>query len=94
LGTFLKYFITDNNKRLFEDSLVSTFDLYIYNKDLNKTIDNMKKLRLEYLLVDLNAATIDQDPRRDLTRRYENLLKTYTSDRLQLIETDSLCLQM
>jgi hypothetical protein len=31
----------------------------------------MKILGLNYLLVDLNAATIDKDPRRNLTKRYE-----------------------
>lgn len=94
LWTFLKYFISDNNKRLYEDSLISSFDLYVYNKDVDKTVDNMKKLWLSYLLVDLNAATIDQDPRHDLTRRYENLIKTYTSDNLELVDTDSICLQI
>lgn len=94
LGTFLKYFINDNNARLYEDGLITSFDLYLYDKDPNKTAENMKKLWLSYLLVDLNAATIDQDSRHDLTRRYENLLKTYTSDKLELVETDSICLQI
>jgi hypothetical protein len=53
----------------------------------------MKKFGLNYLLVDLNAATIDNDPRHDLTRRYENLLKTFTSKKLTLVETDSICLK-
>jgi len=94
LWTFLKYFITENNKRIYEDSLVTLFDKYIYNSDINKTVDNMKKLGLSYLLTDLNAATIDRDPRHDLTRRYELLLKTFTSDKLELIETDSICLKI
>lgn len=54
----------------------------------------MKKLGLKYLLVDLNAATIDRDPRHDLTRRYEVLLDLMKSNKLKLIETDSLCLKM
>lgn len=94
LWTFLKYYISENNKRLFEDSLISNFDTYIYNQDADKTVDNMKNLWLSYLLTDLNAATIDNDPRRDLTRRYENLFKTFSSDRLELIETDSVCLKL
>gem|GEM_PF-6442118 len=44
LGTFLKYFVTENNYRLYDDSLVFHFDDYIYNKDLNKTIDNFEKI--------------------------------------------------
>jgi hypothetical protein len=46
------------------------------------------------LLVDLNAATIDRDPKHDLTRRYEDLLRTFTSNKLKLIETDSICLKL
>jgi hypothetical protein len=54
----------------------------------------MKKMGIKYFLVDLNAATIDKDPRHDLTRRYENLLKTFKSDKLELVQTDSICLQI
>lgn len=93
IWTFLKYFIVDNNKRLYEDSLIINFDKYLYNENVDETVDKMKKLWLNYLLVDLNASTIDKDPRRDLTRRYENLLKTFTSSKLDLIETDSICLK-
>jgi len=46
------------------------------------------------MLVDLNAATIDQSDTHDLTKRYENLLKTFNNDRLELIETDSICLRL
>jgi len=94
LGTFLKYFITENNKRIYEDSLITLFDKYIYNDDVDKTVDNMKKLGLSYLLTDLNAATIDRDPRHDLTKRYEEMLKTFTSTKLELLETDSICLKI
>ncbi|MDD3645890.1 MAG: hypothetical protein PHH06_00620 [Candidatus Gracilibacteria bacterium] len=93
IGTFLRYFIVDNNKRLYEDALIVSFDKYINSENVDKTVDKMKKIGLSYLLVDLNAATIDQDPRHDLTRRYENLLKTFTSERLTLVETDSICLK-
>ena len=95
IGTFLKYFITENNNRLLEDSLVFVYDLYIYDENsIENTVSRMKKLWLKYLLVDLNAATIDKDPRRDLTRRYENLLKVFNSNNLELIKTDSICLKL
>jgi hypothetical protein len=44
--------------------------------------------------MDLNAATIDQDPRHDLTRRYEEVLNFIKSDKVKLVATDSLCLQV
>ena len=94
IGTFLKYFILENNTRLFEDSLIISFDNYLFNNEPNKTIENMKKMWVEYLLVDLNAATIDKDARHALTKRYEKLLFTFTSDNLELVETDSVCLKV
>lgn len=93
IWTFLKYYISENNSRLYEDSLLTKFDKYFYNDNYDLWVSNMKKVWLKYLLVDLNAATIDNDPRHDLTRRYENLLKTFTSKKLKLIETDSICLK-
>lgn len=78
IWTFLKYFIADNYKRMYEDSLITQFNDYFYDeKDINVWIERMKKMWLSYFLVDLNAATIDKDPRHDLTKRFENLLKHF-----------------
>jgi hypothetical protein len=33
VGTFLKYFISQNHKRVFEDSLLTSFDSYIYDEN-------------------------------------------------------------
>lgn len=92
--TFLKYYITENNNRLFEDSLLFSFNDYFYNEDTSITIDRFSKLWFKYLLVDLNAATIDQSETKDLTNRYEKILKTFTSDKISLIETDNICLKI
>lgn len=94
IGTFLTYFIDNNRSRFYDDSLVMNFGKFFYDSNPNTTIERMKKLGLKYLLVDLNAATIDKDPRHDLTKRFEQLLSTFRSDKLELIQTDSLCLQM
>lgn len=94
IWTFLKYFTSENYNRFYEDSLVTNFDKYIYDENSDITVERLKKLWLKYLLVDLNAATIDRDPRHDLTRRYENLLTTFASDKLELIDTDSTCLKL
>lgn len=53
----------------------------------------MHRLGIKYLLVDLNAATIDRDPRRALTTRYEHLLATMRSKYLSLVATDNICLR-
>ena len=94
VGTFMKYFITQNNSRLLEDSLLDQFQTYFYDEDVGVTVENFQKADIDYLLVDLNAATIDQDPAKKLTQRMENMFTTFTSDRLELIETDSICLRV
>ena len=94
IGTFLKFFISENTTRMYEDSLLTNFDTYFSDKNEDVVLDRMQKMWLDYLLVDLNAATIDNDPRQDLTRRYESLLTIFPSNRLELIWTDSICLQI
>ena len=94
IGTFMAYHISENNKRLLSDWLLFQFNDYIYNPVVDKTIENFKKLWVWYLLADLNAATIDRDSRHNLTNRYERLLKTFTSDKLELVDTDSICLKV
>ncbi len=95
IWTFLKYFISSNNNRLFEDSLVFEFIKYFYDeKHVNVWVERLKQMWVNYFLVDLNAATIDKDPSHNLTTRYEKLLKTFTSERLELIQTDSICLKL
>lgn len=94
IWTFLKYHISENNNRLLEDSLITNFNDYIFNINLSETIKNFKTLWIKYLLVDLNAATIDKDERHHLTSRYEKLLYTFSSQELELVETDSLCLKL
>lgn len=93
--TFFKYYISENNKRLLEDSLLFKFNDYIYSENEKETISNMKKLWLKYILLDLNAATIDKSETHDLTKRYEKMLKTILiSDDLELISTDNICLRI
>ncbi len=95
IGTFLRYFIVNNYNRLYEDSLVTGFQTYFYDENnIDTALERMKKMGIEYFLVDLNAATIDKDPARNLTKRYENLLKTFTSDKIELVQSDSVCLKL
>lgn len=94
IGTFLKYFISENQSRFLDDSLVTEFHKYIYDENPDIAIERIKKLWAKYFLTDLNAATIDKDPRHDLTTRFEELLFSYTSPKLELISTDSMCLQI
>ncbi len=93
IGTFMSYFVNNNRQRFFEDSLINNFEGYFYDSNPDVTVERMKKLGLKYLLVDLNAATIDRDPRHALTKRYDHLLSTMRSKKLKLIDTDNECLR-
>lgn len=90
----MTYLIDNNRKRYFDDSLVSGFSNYIYTPNPEETVERMRKMGLKYLLVDLNAATIDKDPRHDLTNRFERLLLTMRAKNLKLISTDNTCLEL
>lgn len=94
IGTFMTYLINENRKRYLDDSLLMLFGWYFYDASPEKSIENMKSLWLKYLLVDLNAATIDRDPRHALTDRSEKLLLTMTANNLKLVTTDNLCLEL
>ncbi len=93
IGTFMTYLINKNSTRYFDDSLVFAFWNYFYDPSPEVTVQRMQKIWLKYLLVDLNAATIDQDPRRALITRFEKLLTTMTAKNLKLVSTDNFCLQ-
>lgn len=93
IGTFMTYFIHKNRSRYLDDSLIVQFDQYFYDENPEVTIKRMRDMGIKYLLVDLNAATIDKDPRRALTTRYEHLLATMRAKNLKLIATDNPCLQ-
>ncbi len=94
IGTFMTYLINDNRKRYLDDSLVFDFETFFYDSKPENTIERMKKVGLGYLLTDLNAATIDRDPRHVLTTRFEHLLLTMRANNLKLIDTDNLCLKV
>ena len=90
----MTYLIDNNRGRYFDDSLIFSFDTYFFDIDHTVAIERMKKLGLKYLLVDLNAATIDRDPRHALTARFEKLLLTMRARNLRLVTTDNFCLEL
>lgn len=94
IGTFLTYFIRNNTTRYLDDSLVMEYDRMISSPHDDTAAERLDKLWIGYLLIDLNAATIDRDPRRNLTTRFESLIANTRSDRLKLVHTDSMCLQL
>ena len=94
IGTFMTYFMVDNNIRVLQDNLINRFDTYIWNEDLSVVTQRLQDLDMWYMIIDLNAATIDDDPRRDLTRRYENILRYAMSSEVEYITGDSICFRI
>lgn len=93
IWTFLKYYIYENHKRIFEDGLLFYFYDFIYDKNPEKTVQNFKKLWLKYILLDLWTPTIDDSVKHLLTERYEKFLETLTSKNLDLIDSNDICLR-
>lgn len=93
VGTFMLYFISENKTRVLEDSLLTKFNTYLFDVDEEVTIERYKELGISYLLLDINAATIDNDPDKSLTKRYENTLSFISNPNIELISTDSVCLE-
>jgi len=94
LGTFMTYFMVDNNTRVWSDGLINQFDSYLWDDDQALISSRLVDLWVQYMIFDLNAATIDEDPRRDLTRRYENLLRYSLSSEVEYIAWDSICFRL
>lgn len=94
IGTFFTYFINKNRSRYYEDNLVQFFPTYFYDKNPENAVEKMKKVGLKFLLVDLNTATIDNDPRHNLSNRFDGLLSTMRAKNLELIDTDNYCLRL
>lgn len=102
IGTFFTYFINNNRSRFFEDNLLANFQKFFYDENPQIVADRMRKMGFSYILVDLNAATIDtkeandsalKNNRTSLTARFENLLSTLKNEQFSLISTDNQCLE-
>ena len=92
--TYLKYFISENNTRIAKDDLLDDFNDFIYSDDENIINSRFKSLWIDYLLLDLNIATLDNSKQHSLVNRYEKLLWVLKNDNFKLIETDSICLRL
>lgn len=90
----MTYFIHNNRLRYYDDSLIFGFENFLYDADPQISTNRIKATGIQHMLIDLNAATIDKDPRRALTERYEHLLLTLRSPDAHLIATDSTCLRV
>lgn len=94
IGTYFQYFIDKNNDRVWEDNLLTYFAGlrrgYPDNKDL---VEHMKRLGYGYIIIDLNAASIDYTPDGTLKAKVQQLLGFINNNpNLQLVGTDRIML--
>lgn len=90
IGTFISYFINNNQSRIFSDNQLSMFQSF-YNKSKSKE-EIASKLQIagfKYLVVDLKTATIDDTKEKTLEKKYAGLEDFMSNNpKLRLISTD------
>ena len=91
IATFLKFFIKNNNKRLYKDDQLDLFAALWKSTNNSKvaTASKLKKAGLDYLLIGLDAPTLDNTPDKTLIRKFEGLMQfLYDNPYVELISTD------
>ncbi len=91
VGTFMNYFISENNARVLEDNQLGFFN------SLSNTFQNKQQLtaafkanKYKFFVIDLNTASIDLTPDKSLTSKYKKLIDfVQNNPNIRLIVTDS-----
>ena len=93
ISTFLSYFITNNDIRVYKDNQLGIFQ-GIYNNAGNnkqKFAAELKKAKIKYVLVSLRAADIDITPDQSLKKKFNELMMALVNNpEIQLLYTDRL----
>ncbi|MBR9919588.1 MAG: hypothetical protein GYB31_02040 [Bacteroidetes bacterium] len=91
VNTFFRYHIRENDRRLYNDAVLSRFDEIISKVRQDRNfINTLKKNGYKYILYDLRTAGIDQTAEQSLVHRcnrFVNLL--LQSERVELLVTDN-----
>ncbi|MCX6807945.1 MAG: glycosyltransferase family 39 protein [Patescibacteria group bacterium] len=61
IGTFIPYFIKNNDRLLMEDNQLDVFKCLDTGENDSATLDRIRKLGFSYFILDLNVATIEQN---------------------------------
>lgn len=75
VGTFIKYFIHQNNTLVLDDNQLDIFMSLSRDQDDKKTIARFKNAGFKYMIIDTNTAKIDKTPGRTLKAKYRALTK-------------------
>jgi len=89
-GTFMHYFIEKNNERVVEDNQLAFFDMLMSRvPDKIELANEFKRNGYEYLVMDLNIASIDLTPDKSLTKKATRFFEFVNDNpNIRLIATD------
>jgi len=90
IGTLFKYFIENNDERVYDDTFLNLFDQMLNRiQDPDKIITALKINGFKYILVDLNLPAADFTPEKSLTTKFQTSMKAVVSSSLvELAHTD------
>jgi hypothetical protein len=74
VGTYIKYFIHQNDKLVLDDNQLDIFMSLTLDNDDKKTISRLRNAGIKYLVIDTNAPAIDKTPGRTLRAKYQALM--------------------
>ena len=84
IGTFLPYFINNNDRLLFNDNQLDTFNCIDNEQDDEVTLNRLQKLGFKYIILDLNTATIESNPEGTLHKKV-NRFAEFANRNLKII---------
>jgi hypothetical protein len=99
IGTYIRYFIPDNLRRVFEDNQLDTFtcidgghieeENLVHHEALDdeRTLERLKALGFEYFIFDPNTAVIEQDPEGSLHKKAQRFVD-FANQNLKVIYND------
>ncbi len=93
IATFLTYQINNNDQRVYQDNQIGIFDQIYKDQFGDKLLiaDEMRSLKIKYVLVDLRADKLDMTPEKTLKLKFSNLMQSMTNNqKIRLLYTDQL----
>jgi hypothetical protein len=93
LGTMLRYYIQNNERRLFDDNQLDLFYSLWINSGRSKvaTANRLRQLGVDYILLDLDVHTLDVTLDGSLRAKVEEFVEfMYRNERVDLLYTDRL----
>lgn len=90
IGTFIPYFIRENDRRVLQDNQLGFFHTLTQKfRDRRTITEALKASGYRYILVDLNTASIDKTPEKTLTQKFNSFLGyLFGNDDLELLATN------